>query len=1076
MTTQQRTFLDYSYLGDTGTDDIVSIQPIADGEAASQNVFRRPSENLRSRTEILRSALSDFLYKRDHTQYLLKLSGAGLLTWAGTVALGGTGIVNNTTALSLQPLLSPTSNIKGVLAIGTAASNQVRYEVQAAAYASDGMNAIIVEHRDVTGTVTPVCTISEGPIKRIVVVFDSLVAAHDSPTVVGIVNTALGGDTLLNGKLLAVDNGSAGVAILGTAEVPIDTRVHTAGTSGNATADLEEHTLAAGALSTFTTGRPLIEGDVLAVRYDYVVEPVGGDANDPKGGVPGGRSESNSARGNSAITANLFVVQDNPEWLPGAIPIVKIINNVARWVDGTTIVAGTSGVPGTSAGTFITSSGFAGVPTLVVNGGIDNTVTTLQDALTSIDGRLSQHRWGTFVCTDGTASTGGAYNGVSAVADAITALGGAGGTIYVRRGTYTSFLSVPVNVTVICEGKDLVTFTLGALVNGYASGFTASTDVTVTSSGYVEDFAAPGVALYGGATAKRFSCSGALYVSAALGHTYAEQFTAYSASITGTCTLAVGEFSGPTSNIPTIDIANSARVSMIAIKTNDTASQTTAAQLNLGYGVTLDAKRCEFLISTGAGGYCLANAASGLVGIRANFDACIFNCDTWGSGPFNLVDADSTSTDRHAFTFVACQMISTSAAAATGAARMVGCPGLVLKNCRIYKSGTSVTSFTGTGFFKNCQIGVSWNGAAAITNTSLSTGTYPLTFEDCRFVVTNAVTGGYTRIYGASAGNTHAMIEYSQGTVIFRRCDWSTPSTNPWEVDNNAGTPTFSGNGVFINASGTAVTRFESSGFMTLRPRHAALSSGAAVRGWFYFGGADCHISDFQCADTPTTSVQTGTPAQYYIFCVAATNVNRVTGTTYVGGTTSGVIYPATVFGTAISAMDFLEVSNCYLANTVTGNLLLGSGLLTTMHVIGCTFKLVADSLVYPQVKSTGLFTGCAFILATPGTFISPAGSDVSYTFTGITFTEEATTPDSALALIDFSNFGGTKSLISLSGIVANITSANNRVFANGGTLWKAIGNALILRNAGTGTFSAEGVLSPAAGSGYAGATTIYEE
>lgn len=263
----QKTYVDYKNLGDTGTATAGSVQPIADGEAAVAATFGRPTENLRSRTEIARDVFSDLLYYRDRAyRYLIELGAGGALVWeAGGV---GTGIVNNTTQLILRPFLTPRTNQKGVLHVGTNAVNRVSYTVAATAYAADGMNAITVEHRSVTGTVTPTVTISSGPVYRILVIFDSAVATHNSATITGLVNTAIAGVAALTGKISAINNGATGTAVATLTETPIDVRTHAAGTAGNATADVEAHTLAANALSTFTTSNPLAEGDLLAIRYD----------------------------------------------------------------------------------------------------------------------------------------------------------------------------------------------------------------------------------------------------------------------------------------------------------------------------------------------------------------------------------------------------------------------------------------------------------------------------------------------------------------------------------------------------------------------------------------------------------------------------------------------------------------------------------------------------------------------------------------------------------------------------------------------------------------------------------------
>lgn len=473
--TTQKTYVDYKNLGDTGTATAASIQPITDGEAAVAATFGRPAENLRSRTEIARDTFGDLLYYRDRTsRYLIELGAGGSLVWeAGGV---GTGIVNNTTQLTLRPFVTPRTNQKGVLHVGTNAVNRVSYTVAATAYATDGMNEITVEHRSVTGTVTPTVTISSGPVYRILVVFDSAVATHNSATVTGLVNTAIAGVAALTGKISAINNGATGTAIATLAETPIDTRTHAAGTAGNATADVEAHTLAANALSTFTTSNPLAEGDLLAIRYDYVIEPSAGDSNDPKGGVRGGRAESNQSRSNSDVSANLFIAQAHPEWLPGCIPLCKVVNGSLHWVDGSVFATGSSGMPGSSLSSYVNSSAWAGSPTLIVGGGISNAAATdtPQEALDSVNQRLGQLRSVTWTVSDNTLSTGGHYNGATQVDAAIAATQSAsmyGGVVYLRRGNYTNVFangSMTVNgLTLRGETYD-VTLTLGA-TNTYAN-------------------------------------------------------------------------------------------------------------------------------------------------------------------------------------------------------------------------------------------------------------------------------------------------------------------------------------------------------------------------------------------------------------------------------------------------------------------------------------------------------------------------------------------------------------------------------------------------------------------------------
>lgn len=430
MTYIQTPYVDFTHLGDTGTGTAGAIQPLTSGEAASPANLNRSAENLRSRTEIVRHTLEDLLYYRDANaaRYLIDLSGGGGLTWE----MGGVGLVGNTTTLTLRPFVSPSTDVKGALWVGTAASNQIRYTVAPTAYATEGMNAVTVEHRSVASTPTPVVTISAAPLYHILVVFDSANPAHDASTVTALLASEIAGVAALAGKIVVTTSAVPAVAIAATSgRVPLSTRIHV-GMSGNATADLEEHTLAPGALNTFTTSRPLGEGDLLAIRYDYVIEGDGSGA--------GGRAESSVARGAANVAGNLFVADDFPEFLPGCIPLCKVVHGRLVWVDGTILASGTGGTPGSTYTTHIDVSAFSGIPTEGVNGGIDNTgAPVIQDVLESVDERLSQSRYATWTTTNGTTSSGGHYNGVGAVTAAVTASPN-GGDIFVRRGAYTSAL------------------------------------------------------------------------------------------------------------------------------------------------------------------------------------------------------------------------------------------------------------------------------------------------------------------------------------------------------------------------------------------------------------------------------------------------------------------------------------------------------------------------------------------------------------------------------------------------------------------------------------------------------------
>lgn len=472
MSLEQKDHLDYAQNGDTGIDDIDSIQPYEDGQAATQTTFRRPVENLRNRTEVTRSVTEDLLYYRDNT--LLALETTGSVTWNGHTTGGGSGIINQAADITLRPFLTPATSTKGELDVGTDTVDRITYTVAAGYYSSDGANRIYVEHIDTGVASSHVVTISDGPVKRIVVSFDSANTAHDSPATKVLLDIAVAADSDLVGNLTITDNGVAANAIVALVETQL------AGT-----ADQEAHVIPAGLLDTFTTANTLDEGDTVAIWYKYVVEPAAGDPDDPKVGLAGGRSESNPDRATSTIPlASLFITSANPEKIPGAIPVLKVLGDELVWVDGTRMSKGFTGtfsqgtadvVNYTSGGTFISATNVqdaldevqtdleatGGTPGSSIIG-LDNSsfsplaltgaagggagdagdgVTTVQEALDNLDNQVVARRAYTAVFTDSVLSGGGDYAGIDGV-DVLRVAGSpsntfpAGGRFMLRRGSY----------------------------------------------------------------------------------------------------------------------------------------------------------------------------------------------------------------------------------------------------------------------------------------------------------------------------------------------------------------------------------------------------------------------------------------------------------------------------------------------------------------------------------------------------------------------------------------------------------------------------------------------------------------
>jgi len=442
-TVEQRGYIDFLAGGDTGTNTVDAIQPVDDGEPGNANTFRRPSENLRSRTVIVQEQARDLLYYRDAGHLAIEAATGSTVTWAGDTDHAASGKITQVGDLTIRPMLTPKVSKKGSRRIGTLGVNSVLYAVQATGYASMGLDQVTVEHRN-TGAALVTVTISSAPIKHILVEFDAGNPTHDAPTTVAAVNAAIGAELLLNTYLLASTTDPAGAAIAASSPVRVE-----------GTFDQEAHTLPSGLLTTFTNipGNELADGDCIAIWYRYVVEP-----GFPPAILPGGRWESNPDRGSSTIPlAALFITSDNPENIPGAVPVCKSVNNILVWCDGSRTAPGTTGPVGTVSAADVTVdvTSFKGPPTNVVNGGIDTALApaTIQEALESVDTRLSQLRTA-WVCTDGVTTTGGHFNGTNAITSAISTLGAIGGTLLVRRGLYTlpNAYVFPAGVVIVTDG------------------------------------------------------------------------------------------------------------------------------------------------------------------------------------------------------------------------------------------------------------------------------------------------------------------------------------------------------------------------------------------------------------------------------------------------------------------------------------------------------------------------------------------------------------------------------------------------------------------------------------------------
>ena len=324
--------IDFKNGGDTGLrTDTGAIEPYVDAEPVDANVLNRPNENLRYRSEVLRTAGEESKYLHDVALAWMITAGDedGIGTGEtlasvafnkdGDTASKGTFITSH--PIVIQPVTTPAADVKEVKQYSfasTVPTLSATFNFTAELAAHEGMNwrEIVWEAVD-EGDIAPdnAKVIVEGsPLSRI-----RIQVKDDWTTQVQDVMLAVNAEVtnILNaGFSIALDPGDDDLLTVILA-LPGDdeyTMQHTI--------EREMHHVAATAFSTYfgTAGNGLIDGDTLAIAY--------ADLETRRQSVPG-----------SATTpaASLFKTTDFPEKIPYCVPICKRIGDDLVFIDGTVV-------------------------------------------------------------------------------------------------------------------------------------------------------------------------------------------------------------------------------------------------------------------------------------------------------------------------------------------------------------------------------------------------------------------------------------------------------------------------------------------------------------------------------------------------------------------------------------------------------------------------------------------------------------------------------------------------------------------------------------------------------------------
>lgn len=465
-----RTALDFrTSNGDTNYPDSDSVLPVTDGEAASQAILRRPTENVRNRSEVLRDYLQEHMLLQEMTPRLYQgyVFAMPCISFGGAYP-SGSGSFSTTTDLVISNLATPggdpslypyVRSTKATLNIGTPSSNElvftsVKKQYESSAFPAADPNEIAVEI--VAGSSLTVTTKgASGDLNHIyVTIISGTTTCQD---VINAITASSPANTLVVVTLGAGSTGTNPAPLWGAAQWGGDytRRFLKGGFPGTV------HTISPTVLSTFfaaSVDNLLQAGDSLCVWYDKSVDKSG----------TGGRLQSTYENSNYALSAgSLFNSRREPWKLPNSIPICKCVsgmpsNGVLLFADGSYIQENVPASLGADSfyllniwrGT-VYATGWGWVR---INSGVHAPPADIKETFDNVDYQLDKvmdivEGLPIVVC-----GPGGQYTGSAAVQNAIADLQAAekGGIIYVRQGYYsftvTQAIEYPIHI--IGEGPN----------------------------------------------------------------------------------------------------------------------------------------------------------------------------------------------------------------------------------------------------------------------------------------------------------------------------------------------------------------------------------------------------------------------------------------------------------------------------------------------------------------------------------------------------------------------------------------------------------------------------------------------
>ena len=351
--------------GDNAAGGVASIKPYIAGERAGEDIFNRPSENMRKRTEVLRTAGEETKYLLDSDmRWIISAGNAdglspgpltmpGISTWNAS-----TGKFTTSASSVVQPINTPSSDLQetktysftdGLSQTATIAFKPLSTATPTVAgeqkRAYNGANLLKIIWKAVpevelaSATVPNYCNAAiTGDPEHIL----TISIRDDNTTQMSNVATALADLETVAGVLGSIGLGYIVAGTVATSllisEVPVLERDYRM----TNTFEREVHYIPAANFATFfAVPNSLADGDTLAISFaDYVTES-SVQMTGRRESVPSNNTTAHS--GTTTVSAGeLFITStaEDVHKIPLAIPLCKRIGDDLYWMDGT-VVTGT---------------------------------------------------------------------------------------------------------------------------------------------------------------------------------------------------------------------------------------------------------------------------------------------------------------------------------------------------------------------------------------------------------------------------------------------------------------------------------------------------------------------------------------------------------------------------------------------------------------------------------------------------------------------------------------------------------------------------------------------------------------